>query len=366
MNIKVITRHMPSNYGSLLQCIATQRAIEALGHHCEIINYVRKDERGLQGILSSIVDKKEWSRSPLKKIAYIILRYPGEWMAQQTFDHMRKVHLKLTPVCYTQEELKQLKADVFMTGSDQVWGPLFRVKYDPTYFLDFADSHSKKISYAASFGRTEFTPDILQAYKLYMSTYTHLTVRENSAVELLKNLNLHCDGQVLDPTLLIDKSQWYQYIKKEVKDKYVLIYEIHNNPQLDDYAKRFATHVNLPLVRVTPTLHQAVRGGKMVFLPNIGKFLSYIKNATYMVTDSFHGTAFAINLNTQFIEVLPNTQTRSRNQSILQLTGLQDRIVTDFNDFSLANKKIDFEKVNNIIATERLKSIEALKTIIEQ
>lgn len=85
-----------------------------------------------------------------------------------------------------------------------------------------------------------------------------------------------------------------------------------------------------------------------------------------MVTDSFHGTAFAINLNTQFIEVLPNTQTRSRNQSILQLTGLQDRIVTDFNDFSLANKKIDFEKVNNIIATERLKSIEALKTIIEQ
>ncbi len=357
---------MPSNYGSLLQSVATQRIIEALGHQCEIINYVRKDERGLQGILSSMVGKKEWNRNLLKKFAYIILRYPGEWMNQRFFDRMRKQHLKLTPVCYTQEELKQLKADIFMTGSDQVWGPLFRVKYDSAYFLDFVGSNSKKISYAASLGRTEFTPDILQAYKFYMSTYTHLTVRENSAVELLKNLELHCDGQVLDPTLLIDKNQWCQYIKKEIKGEYVLIYEIHNNSRLDDYAKRFAAHVDLPLVRVTPTLHQVARGGKMIFLPNIGEFLSYIKNATYMVTDSFHGTAFAINLNTQFIEVLPNTKTGSRNQSILQFTGLQDRIVTDFNDFSLADKKIDFEKVNKIIATERLKSINTLKTIIEQ
>ena len=232
--------------------------------------------------------------------------------------------------------------------------------------MDTNDSTSKKISYAASFGHTEFTPDILRAYKLHMSSYTHLTVRENSAVELLKDLGLHCDGQVLDPTLLIDKSQWCQYIKKEIKGKYVLIYEIHNNPRLDTYAKYFAAYVGLPLVRITPTLHQAVRGGKMVLLPNIGEFLSYIKNATYMVTDSFHGTAFAINFNTQFIEVLPNTKTGSRNQSILHLTDLQDRIVTDFNDFSLTNKKIDFERVNNIIATERAKSIHTLKTIIEQ
>lgn len=88
--------------------------------------------------------QKEWNENSLKKFAYIILRYPGEWMAQRAFDRMRKLHLKLTPACYTQKELKLLKADVFMTGSDQVWGPLFKVKYDPTYFLDFTDSTSKK------------------------------------------------------------------------------------------------------------------------------------------------------------------------------------------------------------------------------
>ena len=365
MNVKVITRHMPSNYGSLLQSIATQRVIEGLGHPCEIIHYVRKDERGLEAILSSLEGKKQWSSNPIKKLAYVALRYPGESMAQRAFDRMRQQHLKLTPVCYTREELQQLRADVFMTGSDQVWGPLFKVKYDPVYFLDFVAEGTKKVAYAASFGRTDFTPQILEAYKRYMASYTHLAVREDSAVELLRKMGLPCKAQVLDPTLLIEGKEWCKYIRKEIRGKYVLIYEIHNNPQLDAYARDFARHVGLPLVRITPTLHQAVRGGKLVLLPDVGEFLSYIKHATYLLTDSFHGTAFAINLNTQFIEVLPNTKTGSRNQSILQLTGLKDRIVTDLHDYSLANKMIDFSRVNQIIASERAKSMEVLKEMIE-
>ena len=82
----------------------------------------------------------------------------------------------------------------------------------------------------------------------------------------------------------------------------------------------------LPLVRVSPTFHQLARGGRFVFCPEIGTFLSYIKNARYMLTDSFHGTAFAINFHTPFLEVLPNNKTGARNQSILQLTGLEDRL----------------------------------------
>ena len=137
-----------------------------------------------------------------------------------------------------------------------------------------------------------------------------------------------------------------------------MIYEIHNNPRLDDYAKRFAAHAGLPLVRVSPTLHQLARGGRLVFCPEIGTFLSYIKNARYMLTDSFHGTAFAINFNTPFLEVLPNNKTGARNQSILQLTGLEDRIVTDFNDFSLVDRQIDYAKVNEIMHRERERSME--------
>ena len=150
-----------------------------------------------------------------------------------------------------------------------------------------------------------------------------------------------------------------------MKKEYVLIYEIHNNPRLDDYAKRFAAHVGLPLVRVSPTFHQLARGGRFVVCPEIGTFLSYIKNARYMLTDSFHGTAFAINFHTPFLEVLPNNKTGARNQSILQLTGLEDRIVTDFNDFSLADRQIDYAKVNEIMHRERERSMEKLAELCE-
>lgn len=199
-----------------------------------------------------------------------------------------------------------------------------------------------------------------------LARYHAITVRENSAVTLLEEMELKCAGQVLDPTLLLDKEEWMHFIHKEIQGRYVLVYQIHNNPILDRYAMKFAKHVGLPLYRVSPSLHQIMRGGKFIFLPDVGEFLSYINNATYIVTDSFHGTAFSINFNKQFIEILPNTKTGSRNQSILQLTGLQDRIVTDYNDFSIATKMIDYTFVNGIIKEERKKSYCILKRIIEE
>ena len=84
-----------------------------------------------------------------------------------------------------------------------------------------------------------------------------------------------------------------------------------------------------------------------------------------MITDSFHGTAFAINFNTPFVEVLPNNKTGTRNMSILKLTGLSDRILTDGEDITLAKKKIDYFRVNRIIEEKRRESLDVLKRIIE-
>lgn len=84
-----------------------------------------------------------------------------------------------------------------------------------------------------------------------------------------------------------------------------------------------------------------------------------------MITDSFHGTAFAINFNTPFVEVLPNNNTGTRNMSILKLTGLSDRILKNDEDTGLAQKEIDFERVNKILKDEREKSISILKQMID-
>ena len=364
MDIKVITRHAPSNYGSLLQSIATIKTIEKLGYACEIIDYIRNDERGLKAITTPLKNKKEWSGNIFKRIAYILLRYPEEHLAERKFERMRSKYLKMTERCTDIEELLNLHADVFMTGSDQVWGPTLNGKYDEAYFLSFVKD-SKKVAYAASFGRTEFDNQTRNEYKELLSKYDAIAVREDSAVQLLNSMSISCAGQVLDPTLLLTKNEWQSFIKKDhiIKGKYVLVYQLHNNPVLSNYAIRFAEYVGLPLYRVSPTFHQFKRGGHFLYLPELGDFLSYIKDCAYFITDSFHGTAFALNFNKQFIEILPNNKTGSRNQSILRLTGLEDRIINDYNDFSICNSIIDYDRVNSIHENERIKSIDILKKL---
>ena len=363
MDVKVITRHGPSSYGSLLQAMATIKVLKGLGHQARLVNYVRPDERGLRAVLTSLAGKPSWNGNLLKKMVYIGVRYPEEKWAEMKFDRMRRYYLNMTKRCTSVTDLGRLKADVFMTGSDQVWGPMMNGKPDGAYFLDFV-KQGKKVAYAASFGRTEFMPQVLFEYKKLLGCYDRIAVRENSAVKLLEEMNIACVGQVLDPTLLLTGEEWSQYIKKDVKGKYVLVYQLHNNPMLCRYAQHFANKVKLPLLRISPSFHQFRCGGKFVYLPDIDEFLSYIKNSTYFITDSFHGTAFAINFNRQFIEILPNNKTDSRNQSILQLTGLTERIVTDYENFFIANKTIDYKTVNEILDKERRKSMKILKTLL--
>lgn len=298
MNVKVITRHSPSNYGSLLQSIATVKTIEGLGHDCSIIDYQRPDERGLKGVLTQVNCKAGFG-NPLKKLAYIAIRYPIEKFALVRFDRMRKKYLKMTSSISSHVDLKKISADAFITGSDQVWGPMMNGVYDSAYFLQFVGKDSRKLAYAASFGKTKFDESTVVAYKKMLSEYDKIAVREKSAVSLLEEWGLNnCLGQVLDPTLLLDMSQWTNLLIKKndfdkYKDlKYILVYQIHNDPKLSGYAKRLAKHTGMELLRVNPMLHQALRGGKFICSPDLSEFLSLVANASCIVTDSFHGTCF--------------------------------------------------------------------------
>lgn len=345
-----------------MQSIATLEILRRLGHDASIIDYIREDESGLNVTLTELNSKPKWSNNIIKKLLYILLRFPGEYLASKKFSKMRSKYLKLTDKRYkTSTELSTLKADIFMTGSDQVWGPIMNGRYDSAYFLSFVGAGAKKVSYASSFGRTVFTEDVLSNYHNLLSRYDEITVREDAAVDLISSMNIPCRGQVLDPTLLLTEKEWSKFIKKDITKKYVLVYQLHIHDEFNEYAKRFAQSVGLPLLRVSPSMHHFNRGGEFIYLPELGEFLSYIKNCQYLITDSFHGTVFALIFNKQLIEILPNNGTNSRNRSILKLTGLEDRIISDYNDFSIANRKIDYNKVNDIIDIERQKSIEAMQ-----
>lgn len=366
MKVAVITRHAITNYGSLLQAFATQQVIENLGHECEIIDYIRDDESYTQHEKTLLARKPEWNRNPIKKAIYLALRQPESIASGRRFKVEQSKYLHLTGKYTSPEQLLKDKpiADVYMTGSDQVWGPVENGTYDSSYCLSFTDEADKKIAYAASFGRTEMTEDNETFFKKWLSQYRHIGVREDSAVSILSRMGID-SVQVLDPTLLLDSVFWSKIARPIREKKYILVYQLHNDKRVGIYATQVAKSFGLPLIRVSTSFHQISREGKFIWCPDVGEFLSYIKNAECMITDSFHGTAFAINFNTPFVEVLPNNRTGTRNMSILKLTGLSDRILTDDEDMTLAKEEIDYSGANQIIGQKRKESLNVLKNMIE-
>lgn len=366
MNISVITRHAISNYGSILQTYAMQRVLESMGHRAQIIDYIPRDEdyRNIAGTL--LARNPEWSKNLLMKILYKALLAPEYKAAGRRFEAFRKRMLRLTRRYSSLAELKSdtPQADLYCTGSDQVWGPIGGEAYDPAYFLAFTKEDDKRISYAGSFGKTDLEPAVSARYSQYLKRYDAICVREESAIPFMKEMGLSNVHQVLDPTLLIAPEEWGRLIGKNIEGEYVLVYQLHRNKQMDAYAKAFAKKAGLPLVRITPFIHQITRGGRLVCLPEPGEFLAYVKNARYMITDSFHGTAFAIHFGTQFIGILPG-ETGTRNQCLLELLGLGSRILRDYSDYGFLDKRIDFQKVHAKLHAERIRSLSRLHKMIK-
>ncbi len=362
--VLVITRHAIANYGSILQAIATQRAVESLGYECKIIDYIRRDEYKNNGLITAAKQKSYVKKCPPLLIAYCLARLGENTAANNKFEAMRKKWLPMTE--YYSDLTNPPKADIYMTGSDQVWGPLMNAQYDWNYFLSFADDSSKKVAYAASFAKMDISKEDASKMVKYLARYDSISVRESQAVQFLKDNGIDSE-QVVDPTLLFDGETWRKMLsakERSDKGKYVLIYQIHKNDMLCKHAKQFAQKVGLPLKRVAFMRHQKSWGGDFVETPDIREFIEYIDNAAYVVTDSFHGTAFSINLNTPFVTLMPETGTSARNISLLELTGLQSQIAKDENDFSVVGKTVDFAKSNEILAVERMKSLVILKRIL--
>lgn len=371
MKISFITRHNIINYGSILQAIALQEMIEKYGHEAEVIDYIRTDEdyRNIAKVLANRNSK--WGRNPLLKFCFVVGKTLEFKIAEKNFEKIRGRYLKMSERYSTLTELKENppEADVYMTGSDQVWGGIGQDRYDAAFFLDFGDLKKRRVSYAASFGRTDMSEELIEIYSDLLKNFSVISVREESAKEILINQGYSDTLQVLDPTLLITAKEWDDIVNREDSSfrmpniPYILVYQRRPNKEIDRYVEKLSKHAGYPVYRITADFHQRIRGGKMIFLPNMHEFIDWLKNATFIVTDSFHGTAFAINYNIDFVDILPSG-TATRNLSMLKLVGLSNRVVKEKNDFSFIENKIDFTVVNQILDNERQRSKQILKEMI--
>ena len=367
--VELITLHRIVNYGSVLQAYATQQVLKKLNYNVEFIDYY-PPRMHLIGMLKRIRNKniKFEKNFFLRNIARIII-FPSYIIRFKTFKKFVKQNLiTSSKIYYSYDQLASdyPKADIYCTGSDQVWNSGWNEKVDKTFFLGFLNSNEKRIAYAASFGKKELDESEKKATKELLKKYLCISTREKSGIKILEDLNILNAINVLDPTLLLNGKDWSQIASTKFDGKkYIFVYNLNRNKKIDIYAKNLSKATGLKIKYISYQLHEFYKHGRMYCNSSIELFLSLIKNATYVITDSFHATAFSLNFNKEFIIVYPEKYS-TRLQSILELTGLENRVAKNEQDLKIVDSKIDYEKVNTILNKERKKSVNWLSNALEK
>ena len=307
-------------------------------------------------------------KAKIKRLAYLILQGPNVKHMHKKFAKYRNMYLKQTDKEYNSiEKLKNNlpSADVYCTGSDQVWAKIGGANYDEAYFLDFVPAEKRCISYAASLGKSKIDEELEKRLPELLKKYETILVRENTAEEIIKKNGFNNVKQVLDPTLLLNEEEWSKLAEKTKLDgkEYILVYQLHHNKQMEDYLKKLKKHTKLPVYRIHPSFYYGFKPGKFIYLPTPGEYISYIKNAKYIVTDSFHGTVFSLIFNKNFVDILPG-ETSTRIESILKLVKQEKRIIKDFSNFDWLNNSIQYGEINKILKEEREKSLQDFENAI--
>ena len=365
MKISIVTRHAIPNYGSVLQSYASVKTFEDLGYDAQILNYVRYDERGKESVITNCPIGKTGFKNKLKRFVYFCLQYPNALKMNKTFEKFQKQYLRLSNSAYGSiDELKNNlpDSDIFVTGSDQVWGKIGTSEYDPAYFLGFVPADKHQIAYSASFGKTDLKEELIKDLDRLLENYNSILVREKSAVDIIEQHTKQSAKHILDPTLMLSEDKWNELCEPTGLEgtDYIFVYQLHHNKDMENYITRVQQVTGLPVYRVHPSIFYSLKPGQFIHLPTPGQFLSYIKNAKYLFTDSFHGTVFSIIFNRQFINIVPEL-TGTRIYSLLDMVGQNDRILKDMNDLSWMDHDIDYEKVNKIIEEKKKETLDALK-----
>lgn len=355
--IGIITIHDADNYGSSLQAFATQKVIDNLGYNAVIIDHKCKKINAEYGIKRIFVQKN------LKAIIETIIRILTIYPSRIQFKKFREKYFNMQDELSVVHEQKKFKK--FVVGSDQVWN--YKITgFDKAYFLDCVDDSSKKVSYASSFGLSKIEENI-DEYTRLLNDFHFISVREEQAADIIKELTGRVVKTVLDPTLLIAKNEWEEIVKlKKHYKNYILCYQIAYSQTLVDFAIELSKKTNKKIISIQGSLRHKFEA-KYIWNAGPIEYIDLFLNADYIITNSFHGTAFSINFNKNFFtELLPSFEkTSSRLENILDLFQLRDRQIVDGKNENML-KDINYEKQNKILQNNRQQSIQILKKFLEE
>lgn len=365
MRIKTITCHDVYNHGASLQAYALQRYLVEQGHEVEIIDYKPPYLNNYYRL--STISNPKYDRFLVRSL-YLLAKLPGRLLSlkrKKAFDNFTATHLKLTTRRYDSNEALKKDcpiAEIYIAGSDQIWNTIFPNGRDAAFYLDFVPQGTKRASYAASFA----TEQIVEGYEDFVrgmvSKINCVSVREQTGVQILQELGIEGASQVCDPVFLLDKEEWSEIAPTEDGENYLLIYDSENSPLIKEIAITLAKRLNVKIYSVSPVrVDYADRNYNM---SGPIKFVSLINNAEFIISNSFHGTAFSLIFEKNMCVVKRSEGINTRMQCLLDGLGMSDRLVgADYNIEDLI-KKIDYSKVNEFLKETIVQSKQFLKETI--
>lgn len=269
-------------------------------------------------------------------------------------------------------------ADMFITGSDQIWNP-FCGGYNPMMFLEFVNDGTKCIAYSSSISQPSLYPLVGQRMKKALSKFKHIAVREQRSVELLNNLLGRNDVRlVVDPTYLLSANEWEQFsnhakLEFELPDKYIFCYFV-GDKRVDAYDRMVSEVKNFTGIKNVIALecyNRKLTFGDGFTYQNAGPYewVYLLKHASYICMDSFHATVFALKFQKEFVHTMKNSDTESGSQNtrmydILSRYGILYKNYND-NGGKKWQKTIDYQKLTPIIEKEIKESMDFLKYEVE-
>ena len=370
-----------TNYGAQLQAFATQQVLEKMGYTTEVIDLTHNDffavhsfglgylRNMIQGFKKKRILKK--TRVNIEDKLYQENREERK-KAMQNFLITRFLNVK-PYFSYKNLTKSARQMDAVLIGSDQIWGP--GACYDKMASLDFAPKGVRRISYATSLGVSEYPKYCWYMSRRMWNKMDYLSVREKTGASIIKQICGDIPVEVVvDPTYLLTKEEWETLIpvKQMISGGYVFCYFLGNDDEIRHCAKEFAQKQRLPLVSVLSnesfSEYDQQFADKLVLGASPEDFINWIRGASYVITDSFHGLAFSVINEKQFFisyrkrdDAVLNRN--SRINDVLALWGLEDRLITDknrdWNAFIVSD--INYKYVKYKLATERLRSLDYLK-----
>jgi len=366
MKVGILTFHFANNIGAVLNAYGLQCTLLKMGIDAYIINFVPS------GILdhSSLIPSPSAAIYDFKNASGVLKRYPPRLIARLIdlpknrskslkFNEFRHNYLKIKD-----EPFPKLAAchcdsfDACIVGSDQVWNPHYLQLSNLAYLLPFKLVNTLKIAYAASVVE-DLSGKQLNVFKRNLESFSSISVRESSTAKTLTRLLGKKVHQTLDPTLLLNESDYNIIIQKskmQVPNKYIFVYRFGTlfNNRVDKMARKLSTKLGIPIVTIGAGLNR-----HCYVSPT--EFIWLLKNAAFVITDSYHGTLLSIKFRKKFFVVFPRSR-KMRIDDILNKLGLEDRT----GNVNKIFEDIDYNSVDKLLDQERRYSLSFLKTALNQ